>query len=221
MCRYREIFSRTASASSAACRIHVQILFGIDHGLPVYLIYLAYMFYYRLRTQDSGLRTQDSGLSRLSENINNIFCHCERSEAISLINNQLVRLPQGFQPFAMTFSVRLSGILASSSAFDTIKLIFIQLLSTAGSRQRIKMENLHSLFDIPCSIFVFSLPFTHNSNHSTKSNQSSFRITFRTMIFIFVIPQSAPLEKFNQFTIYFWAGLDELDENLNSLNSFR
>ena len=40
----------------------------------------------------------------LSENMKNTFCHCERSEAISLINNQLERLPQGFQPFAMTFT---------------------------------------------------------------------------------------------------------------------
>ncbi len=43
----------------------------------------------RLWTLDSGLRTQDSGLSSLSENMKNTFCHCERSEAISLINNQL------------------------------------------------------------------------------------------------------------------------------------
>ena len=43
-------------------------------------------------------------LNSLFENMNNTYCYCERSEAISLINNKLERLPQGFQPFAMTLS---------------------------------------------------------------------------------------------------------------------
>ncbi|MBC8205156.1 MAG: hypothetical protein H8E87_06570 [FCB group bacterium] len=81
--------------STAESRHHRYVPVGAKHFLPSssYIYHPPKM----LRPHHSYFIVLPGRLLRsLSENMKNTFCHCERSEAISLINNQLERCRKAF-----------------------------------------------------------------------------------------------------------------------------